>query len=396
MLFGSFWPRYPNRSNRFQDWLELATIAMSESEFGGFDIVATDLGQHMNMDFSGQPSVAPGVGAPLDPDLIPIAYLDFDFNNMDKNSPAPSTVEKSEKTKEKGQMIGAKASSSSRANTKKQRPSTKAKAKAAKGRKVKVGSKQKVKGRVIKTGKSKRKATDASRSTKRNTAKGRQRVKREQRHKPSQEEEKLASKTPEIVFGDSHPLSQVFKWPERLMSSMLPSSDDKKLHVRIHTEFSGAATAEFALAAISAASQGKITEEAVSSADWAAVARKALQENTSPETHIFSDIAAIAPPDMKEKNSRMVPVDILISKADVLKAVGNPEYLGHMSGSDTEVGGDKTDVKWSVDGLFKKGKKRPSSPQDFGGMIRVRNVGTALKDYVLVKVKDVNAFWLLH
>lgn len=376
-----FRPSYPIR---FQDWLELATIAMSD--YGGFEIVPTDFGQPMNMDFSGQPSVAPGVGAPIDSDLIPIAYLDFDFSNMEKTSPAPasSAGRNSEKTKKH------EPASSSRRRTK--TPKASAKARVYK-QKPKLKTK-KNKNKVKKSGKGK--AKGASRRRQQNTAKDRRRVKQGENHKLSQEEEKLAMKTPEVVFGDSHQLSQVFNWPERLMTSMLPSSNDKKIHVRIHTEFSGAATAEVAMAAISAASHGKITEEAVSSADWAAVAKAALKENTSPETHIFSDIAAIAPQDMKEKINRMVPVGILLCKADVLKAVGNPDYLGHMSGSDTEAGGDRAGVKWSVDGLFKKGKKRPSQPQDFGGMLRVRNLGTALKDYILVKVKDANAFWLLH
>ena len=197
------------------------------------------------------------------------------------------------------------------------------------------------------------------------------------------EEEKLSQKTPVVEFEKECNLSLAFDWPTRLMNCILCGvQQHPNIHVRLHTEFSGAGTAEFAMQALSGVSHNKITSEFVSAADWDKVPQLALSNNLSGDTHIFSDIGHVMSPSMKDRVERLVPVQILISKADVLKAVGSSEYMGRMIGSGSE--GDEQRPTWNVHGLFKKSKKKPSHPTEFGGVLKARGLGTALKDYILV------------
>ena len=171
------------------------------------------------------------------------------------------------------------------------------------------------------------------------------------------------------------------------MKSLEQCVQDHPLHVRLSTEFSGACTAEFALQAVSNASDGKISAEMVSSADWGVVPQRVLKANAGEKSHVFQDIASIMTNEMKERIDRMVPVQVLVSKADVLKAVGSAEYMGSMvNSSDSEGGVNPPPVEgWSIDGLFRRGKKKKRAFSDYGGMIKCRLLGTALKDYILVK-----------
>lgn len=192
--------------------------------------------------------------------------------------------------------------------------------------------------------------------------------------------------TPTLTFGESHRLSRAFLWPHRLMNCVLPQCHLKKpVHVRLHTEFSGAGTAEVSMQGIASASNGMVTFDPISAADWDATSQKALLNNVANnhQTHVFSDIGDIMSPEMKDQVDLLVPVKVLISKADILRAVGNPEYMGRMHGFvPTQCEGED---HCDVENLFKKGKKIPRKVVDFGGVLKAKFVGNALKDYILVK-----------
>lgn len=224
-------------------------------------------------------------------------------------------------------------------------------------------------------------------------ASSRKRQKQEQTTPASSKDDaKLAEETPVATFDNAdHELSFAFDWPNRLVSSLCSQGVEiPKIHVRLHTEFSGAGTAEFALNALTGATNGSITTELISAADWDKVPQIALKNNLPGHTHLFSDIGHVMSPMMKERVERLVPVNILLSKADVLKAVGSSDYMGKMADSASEHNDSDHPVDWSVYSIFKKGKKRPILPTEFGGVLKARVLGTALKDYILVS----EVFWI--
>ena len=112
-----------------------------------------------------------------------------------------------------------------------------------------------------------------------------------------------------FLAGGDKPLAGAFAWPGHLMKLLLSKHPpESRLHLQLHSEFSGAGTAEIAAAAISNASQGMLTLDVVSVGDWDATAQTALLSNTSGATHVFSDIAQVCDAGLVTECQARLPV----------------------------------------------------------------------------------------
>ena len=266
------------------------------------------------------------------------------------------------------------------------KPKAKAKAKqnADAGKRAKRNKKpQSRKPRQIKKILQKKSSASGARKTKKNLSSMAKAIANRSKAKETQP---TVADTPVVTFGETHRLSRAFQWPQRLMRSLLGTQERRQdLHVRLHTEFSGAGTAEVAMEAIASASCGKITFDTVYAADWDASSQAALLTNVAkaPSCHVFSDIGGLMSEEMKDRVDQMVPVHVLISQADILRAIGNPDYMGHMTGCGSEQSAKPDD--YNFESLFKKGKKVPGKLTEFGGVLKAKFLGNALKDYILVK-----------
>ena len=108
--------------------------------------------------------------------------------------------------------------------------------------------------------------------------------------------------------------SSYFEWPVLLLRKLFKcfpaAKPEKQIHLKLHTEFSGAATSEFAAAALAAASDGKLSFDVVSQSDIALSCQRVLIANSEPSTHIFGDIMELCGDEMKKAIENPVAVKV--------------------------------------------------------------------------------------
>lgn len=119
---------------------------------------------------------------------------------------------------------------------------------------------------------------------------------------------------PDAAFDTPTSWKEYFHWPTLLLDRIFTHFSDTcppsngKLNIRLHTEFSGAGTPEFALKALASASRGKIGVKVLSQSDVDGSCQKVLIANAEPETHVFADIMEVCPPEMTTEIERYVAV----------------------------------------------------------------------------------------
>ncbi|CAE6937046.1 RSN1 [Symbiodinium microadriaticum] len=221
---------------------------------------------------------------------------------------------------------------------------------------------------------------------------------KEQKVHKEKKERKEPNKTAVFLAGGDKPLASAFAWPFHLMKLLLSKHPpEKRLHLQLHSEFSGAGTAEIAAAAICNASQGMLTVDVVSVGDWDATARTALLSNTSSATHVFSDIAQVCDAGLVAECQKRVAVKVLMTSSDVTRACGSFAFMsGTAPAENTHVVGVPGDLEVLQDGdgdyrsdavpvdiesLF----KRESRKEETFHILKM-GVGNALKDYQLLSV----------
>ena len=137
--------------------------------------------------------------------------------------------------------------------------------------------------------------------------------------KPSTSKQPLDQALDDLSFQQTR-VEESFHWPSVLLQSFTESEGrkdqdhmSKPVHVQMWTEFSGAATPEFALEALAGATD-KLTAEVISTGDWGTNPRTTLMNNTDSKTHVFGDISDVLTDEMKMLAERRVPVEVTCPK----------------------------------------------------------------------------------
>ena len=145
-----------------------------------------------------------------------------------------------------------------------------------------------------------------------NTASSSRGAKGKRVSKPRSEEQK--EKPANDVFRETE-LKKSFQWPTVVMQKVFEEMDHEvkeigPTHVQLFTEFSGAGTPEFSLAALTAAAPQWLTSCVVHQADIAATPQRALLNNRSETSHVFGDIEDVCSKQMLQKTQRQVAVEV--------------------------------------------------------------------------------------
>lgn len=131
--------------------------------------------------------------------------------------------------------------------------------------------------------------------------------------KPKRSEEQK-EKPANDVFKETE-LKKSFQWPRVVMQKVLQEMEYEvqelgPTHVQLFTEFSGAGTPEFSLAALSAAAPQWLTSCVLHQADSASTPQRALLNNRSETAHTFGDIEELCSKQMLQKTQRRVAVEV--------------------------------------------------------------------------------------
>ena len=373
----------------------------------------------------GASDVLPGSAAQPSPDTGESNFTDVfdDLPLVGLTNPQASVAARTQTdrtTAEPKAKLKAKAKTTAK-NKSKSTASAKAKAKPTASAKAKA--------RAKKLAKSRAKAKAAAKLKKPKTRQVRGAKPKEQKVHKEKKERKEPNKTAVFLAGGDKPLASAFAWPFHLMKLLLSKHPpEKRLHLQLHSEFSGAGTAEIAAAAICNASQGMLTVDVVSVGDWDATARTALLSNTSSATHVFSDIAQVCDAGLVAECQKRVAVkaglltlyrytererererdtamfsfmsptlQVLMTSSDVTRACGSFAFMsGTAPAENTHVVGVPGDLEVLQDGdgdyrsdavpvdiesLF----KRESRKEETFHILKM-GVGNALKDYQLLSV----------